>query len=216
MSGSRSRRLLVSVGPGKVSRWQELAQGHSHPATQPKLCAPRPPTSPAPPSPRRRPSNPGIPVRRAGVACTRYYCLEVHQSIHGWPPIPERLSPGDSRTTAPCLLIEDGLLHRGAIGLQLPPPLCREVHLADGLCLGDIGQEFLLERVSHNLTLSHSWSKSAGSPPVPSPGGVDRGVTKTRSGHCLHPAQNRRADRVAQDARTGRAATRHPLQPRGL
>jgi hypothetical protein len=25
MSGSPSRRLLVSVGPGKVSRWQELA-----------------------------------------------------------------------------------------------------------------------------------------------------------------------------------------------
>jgi hypothetical protein len=53
------------------------------------------------------------------------------------------------------LVIEDGPLPRGAIGLQLPPPLCRELNLADGLCLGNIGQEFLLECVSHNRSLSH-------------------------------------------------------------
>ena len=37
-----------------------------------------------------------------------------------------------------------------AIGFQLQPPLCREPNFADALCLGDIGQEFLLEGVSHN------------------------------------------------------------------
>jgi hypothetical protein len=47
------------------------------------------------------------------------------------------------------LLFEDGLLLGGAIGLQFQPPLCREIILADCLCLCDIGQELLLEGVSH-------------------------------------------------------------------
>jgi hypothetical protein len=66
------------------------------------------------------------------------------------PPPPERLSPAGSRTTAPGLLFEYGLLLGSAISVQLQPPLCRELILTDGLCLGDIGQEFLLECVSHN------------------------------------------------------------------
>jgi hypothetical protein len=81
------------------------------------------------------------------------------------PPPPELISPGDSRTSAPGLLFEDGLLFGSAIGVQLQPPLCREPIFADGLCLCDIGQEFLLECVSHNAELSHvlnlgSWAYS--------------------------------------------------------
>jgi hypothetical protein len=72
-----------------------------------------------------------------------------------WSSPPERLSPGDSGTTAPGLLFEDRLLLGSAIGFQLQPPLCREPIFADGLCLGDIGQEFLLECVSHNAEFSH-------------------------------------------------------------
>jgi hypothetical protein len=33
----------------------------------------------------------------------------------GRPPLPERLSPSDTRTTTPGLVIEDGLLPRGAL-----------------------------------------------------------------------------------------------------
>jgi hypothetical protein len=69
--------------------------------------------------------------------------------------LPEGLSPGDSRTTTQGLVIENGLLLRGSIVVQLPPPLSREVDLADGLCFGDIGQEFLLECVSHKRSVSH-------------------------------------------------------------
>jgi hypothetical protein len=52
--------------------------------------------------------------------------------------------------------------------------------LADGLCLGDIGQEFLLECVSHNAEFKPcAGLKSARIWPLHSPGSGDRGVTKT-------------------------------------
>ncbi len=77
-------------------------------------------------------------------------------------PPAERLSPDDSRATAPGLLFEDGLLLSSAIGVQLQPPLCRELIFPDGLCLGDIGQELLLEGVSHNVKFSGSSDLSMG------------------------------------------------------
>jgi hypothetical protein len=92
------------------------------------------------------------------------------------PPSPELLSPGDSRTTAPGLLFEDGLLFGSAIGVQLQPPLCREPIFADGLCLCDIDQEFLLECVSHNAEFKPCPEfRTVGLPPVPSHGGIPRG-----------------------------------------
>jgi hypothetical protein len=85
------------------------------------------------------------------------------------PPSPELLSPGDSRTTAPGLLFEDGLLFCSAISVQLQPPLCREPIFADGLCLCDIGQEFLLECVSHNAEFKPCPEfRTVGLTPVPS------------------------------------------------
>jgi hypothetical protein len=99
------------------------------------------------------------------------------------PPSPELLSPGDSRTTAPGLLFEDGLLFGSAISVQLQPPLCREPIFADGLCLCDIGQEFLLECVSHNAEFKPCPEfRTVGLPPVPSHGGIPRGVFKTSAG----------------------------------
>jgi hypothetical protein len=85
------------------------------------------------------------------------------------PPSPELLSPGDSRTTAPGLLFEDGLLFCSAISVQLQPPLGREPIFADGLCLCDIGQEFLLECVSHNAEFKPCPEfRTVGLPPIPS------------------------------------------------
>jgi hypothetical protein len=95
------------------------------------------------------------------------------------PPPPELISPGDSRTSAPGLLFEDGLLFGSAIGVQLQPPLCREPIFADGLCLCDIGQEFLLECVSHNAEFKPCPEfRIVGLQPVPSHGGIPRGVFK--------------------------------------
>jgi hypothetical protein len=94
--------------------------------------------------------------------------------VNSWlvrAPLPERCSPGDSRTAAQGLFFEGGLLLRSAIGVQLKPPLCREVNLADGLCLSDIGQEFLLECVSHNAELKPVLELGA---PARSPLSTDR------------------------------------------
>jgi hypothetical protein len=101
---------------------------------------------------QRRPQ-PESSVPTAGLACTVHSAGDLISRLV-WSSPPERLSPGDSGTTAPGLLFEDRLLLGSAIGFQLQPPLCREPIFADGLCLGDIGQEFLLECVSHNAEFS--------------------------------------------------------------
>jgi hypothetical protein len=73
-------------------------------------------------------------------------------------PLP-RLASADSRTTAPGLVFEEGLLLRSAITLQLQPLLGRKFTLAERLGLGDVGQKLLRECVRHSVKPSQ-FSKS--------------------------------------------------------
>jgi hypothetical protein len=61
-----------------------------------------------------------------------------------------------------------------------------------------------------------SWSRSAGSRPVPSPGGVDRGVTKPGLATVSSPLETDGRTELLKVLEWDGAATRHPWQPGGL